>query len=120
MADNNVNILAYQYEPEYKDGEESELEDYDGMTGADVISDNIESRSELEKWCRCGNCIIMPTTKERMCCLELDEVKYFKLEGKHDKGKSSTFLPGLFINKEVLRKYGMVYMTFFIVKTTLF
>ena len=79
----DVNILAYQYEPEYKDGEESEFEEYDD--NMDLSFQDLESRPELKNWCSCGNCVIMPTKEECMCCLELDEVKYFKLEGKHDK-----------------------------------
>ena len=35
----------------------------------------------LGDWCVCGCCKVMPTETECICCNEVDEIKYFRLEG---------------------------------------
>ena len=79
----NTDIIGFQYEPEIADYCEGETSD----SSEEVIEDNTELLKndqigeDLQSWCFCGKCKVMPSQKERICCLGIDEIKYFKLEG---------------------------------------
>lgn len=72
---NGDNTLSpYQYEPRLPDNNSSDEETSDSGDSSDSSSDdslNENRLGNLESWCRCGNCMIMPSEEECVCCVEL-------------------------------------------------
>ena len=81
MEKGTVSILGFQFEPEFEN--EEEIEEPESYKEAEDEELNCSDRQQenIRDWCSCENCDVMPSRKECVCCLEIDEIKYFKLEG---------------------------------------
>ncbi|XP_063416278.1 uncharacterized protein LOC134697922 [Mytilus trossulus] len=64
-------INPYQFEPYASDSETSENEEGENHQ---------ENRLEDNSWCSCGNCEVMPTARECICCNEVQRVLDVKNE----------------------------------------
>ena len=63
----------FQFEPTYPPGEESiESEEDEGEDHPKACASCV--RTVITNWCICGEYISMPTTDERYCCQELEEL----------------------------------------------
>ncbi len=78
----DLGVLPYQYEPrrravsqrEQAEGNNIDIEDDgEGSNNNNNIAEDIGRLGNVE-WCRCGNCIAMPTCIESVCCKEIGEV----------------------------------------------
>ena len=74
------NIEPYAFGPEFEDDEEQNASDELGNGSDSDIEDGIEgeikdSRAGNIDWCKCGNCIAMPTVEESICCTESAKIK---------------------------------------------
>ncbi|XP_069110939.1 uncharacterized protein [Argopecten irradians] len=67
-----ADILPYQFEPE------RDIEgDYDHEQNNDVVPNMVQAdqaRLLNTEWCRCGNCVAMPTAAESRCCREIERI----------------------------------------------
>lgn len=67
--------MAFGFEPRYKKGEIR-------LREQEEHEENIanESRLTVLDWCRCTNCIVMPTVRECVCCRESDVISEVRSE----------------------------------------
>ena len=75
-----LSVMGFQYEPTRSTP--CPLNDIPYNDDIDHEISNISERGNNSDWCDCGNCKVMPTSKECLCCTEVDEIKYFRLQGK--------------------------------------
>lgn len=90
----NMSVVPYQYEPvkkkifKEKNDSSDEWEDVDEMAeevdvNTEEIAENLKALNRVEMnistWCKCSHCKIMPVSRECLCCVEIDEIKYKKL-----------------------------------------
>ncbi|XP_057295551.1 uncharacterized protein LOC130624317 [Hydractinia symbiolongicarpus] len=78
-------VLGFQFEPEFQDDEEhSEPEEYSDISLDDAnlraITAEGDRKAGVDGWCTCGHCVVLDTERECICCHEIDEIKYFKLD----------------------------------------
>ena len=76
-----TDIEPYRFEPERIVVDDSlsmqgadSTENLDGDDGRGSTGD--EDRVVNTEWCSCGTCGIMPTSKECLCCQEMDELDW--------------------------------------------
>ena len=75
-------VEGFQFEPVRTDPSPNVFyDDDDQMKGIEDESQIIRSVDNTEEWCRCGQYQPMPTREEKICCCDIDEIKYFPLDG---------------------------------------
>ena len=80
-------VQGFQFEPLKKRISRSTNSDSDSSWETCDDSDgdtNLGTRldEKVDSWCKCGNCVTMPTEQECLCCHELDSAKnIFDLQG---------------------------------------
>ena len=77
--------MGFQYEPE-RSGNVTSKPDF----AEDDDDDNESSTSRINNvgdWCSCSHCVSM-STEECICCHEVNEIKYFRLNGESKLGFS--------------------------------
>lgn len=47
----------------------------------DLCSGEKRKDADVSRWCKCKHCKRMETSRECLCCTEIDEIKYKKLSG---------------------------------------
>ena len=81
----SFSVVGFQYEPENPDNQKNSAEYDDDDSGSDDIEavaiDKSRLSQDVQDWCSCGHCQVMPTEKECVCCTEIDAIKYFHLQG---------------------------------------
>jgi len=80
FSSEHATVLGFQFEPERKQPQKPEYEDDAETTMIQLPAEARLDRAVTE-WCQCQNCKAMPTEKECLCCHEVDEIKYFHLNG---------------------------------------
>ena len=80
MSEENPTVLGFQFEPEHA----APVEESDASNDTFDYVDPTDERdsNDVKTWCECNYCQVMSSREEYLCCLELDEIKYFKIEGK--------------------------------------
>ena len=75
----NSEILGFQFEPTKTLQPESSLdESWETCSTDSEPSTTRQNEASVDTWCMYLNCSQMPTTKECLCCHELDPCDYFK------------------------------------------
>lgn len=59
-----LGLIPYNFEPEYSAEELENLENLRDVNENTVV--------DLEEWCDCKNCIVMPSADENLCCKSSD------------------------------------------------
>ncbi|XP_062605333.1 uncharacterized protein LOC134267130 [Saccostrea cucullata] len=80
-------IAPFRFEPYASSSDEESVE----VERADYDDNN--TRLQNTEWCTCGNCIVMPTAAECVCCQEVDRV-HALLEESENAINCITFHPG--------------------------
>ena len=79
-------VMGFQYEPE-RSGNVTSKPDFAEDDDDDNESMEIPAASSTSHinnvgdWCSCSHCVSMSTEKECICCHEVNEIKYFRLNG---------------------------------------
>ena len=82
MDSEATTILGFQFEPSYGENERATLVNEPKENRDFEEPQRIKEKNNLSSWCMCNNCRVMPTEEECTCCTGIDEIKYFKLQGR--------------------------------------
>ena len=75
-----LSVVGFQFEPERSQADVSNTYD-DAGSDDDRIYTESRSHLDVSKWCKCGKYKDVATEKESVCCADIDEIKYFHLNG---------------------------------------
>lgn len=81
--------VCYGFDPEYSEAELAEMEERRAAIDqkVDLVREDAPDplpapdRRENNDWCLCGNCAVMPTVVECLCCRELARCRELQPEG---------------------------------------
>ena len=80
-------VMGFQYEPE-RSGNFAEDDDDDNESMEIPAASSTSRINNVGDWCSYSHCVSMSTEKECICCHEVNEIKYFRLNGESKLGFS--------------------------------